>query len=171
MGGDLWMKKQDGFSMIEVLITIFLVAFGLIGMNSLQAFTVNNAFESYQRALMSSAVEDMAARVRMNPVKAKEGVYFVPPSGLACSLYVGFERDLCEWQQELKGTSVIDEDGTPVASPFGAVGCIESVTDDTIRVSVAWIGHTEQVEADTNCGIGQMNEQRRRVVYRDVTIS
>ena len=56
--------------MLEVLVTIFLVALGLIGMNSLQSYTVNNAFESYQRALMSSAVEDMAARIRMNPPRS-----------------------------------------------------------------------------------------------------
>lgn len=170
MVGDLSVKQQ-GFSMIEVLITIFLVAFGLIGMNAMQAHTVNNAFEAYQRALMSSAAEDMAARIRMNPKRAKAGAYFGTPSTLSCDLYSGADRDLCEWRVELVGLHVVDEEGTPVATPFGAIGCIESLSSNVIRVSVAWIGHTTQKEADTDCGFGQINEQQRRVIYRDITIS
>ena len=164
--------KQGGFTLIEVMVTIFIVALGLLGMNALQSSTVNNAFESYQRALMTSAVEDMAARIRMNPIRAKAGDYFQQPLNVNCGTLYGADRDLCEWKRELDGRHVIDAGGAPVASPFGAIGCIEYVTSNVIRVSVAWIGQMSQIAPSTDCGAGILTpEDQRRVVYRDVTIA
>ena len=165
--------SMSGFTLIEVMVTLFVVALGLLGMNALQSHTVNNAFESYQRALMSSVVEDMSARIRMNPIRAKAGAYFVTPTMVVnCDTLSGSERDLCEWYRELDGRHVIDENGAPVASPFGAVGCIENLGGNVIRVSVAWLGQTSQVVATTDCGQGVIApEDQRRVVYRDVTIA
>ena len=162
-----------GFTLIEVMITMFVVALGLLGMNALQSHTVNNAFESYQRALMSSVVEDMSARIRMNPIRAKAGDYFQAPTLLVdCSILTGAQRDLCEWHREIDGRQVMDANGAPVASPFGAVGCIENLGSGVIRVSVAWLGQTSQVVATTDCGQGTIApEDQRRVVYRDVTLS
>jgi len=165
--------SMKGFTLIEVMVTLFIVALGLLGMNALQSHTVNNAFESYQRALMSSVVEDMSARIRMNPIRAKAGDYFATPTILSnCSTLTGAQRDLCEWHRELDGRHVIDDTGAPVASPFGAVGCIENLGGNVIRVSVAWLGQTSQAIATTDCGQGTLApEDQRRVVYRDVTIS
>ena len=162
-----------GFTLIEVMVTMFIVALGLLGMNALQSHTVNNAFESYQRALMSSVVEDMSARIRMNPIRAKAGDYLAAPTLLSnCNILTGAQRDLCEWHKEVDGRHVIDETGAPVASPFGAVGCIESIGDNIIRVSVAWIGQTSQAVATSDCGEGILTpEDQRRVVYREVTIA
>ncbi|NDH41803.1 MAG: type IV pilus modification protein PilV, partial [Gammaproteobacteria bacterium] len=63
---------QTGFTLIEVLVTFLLTAIGLLGLASLQVNTINNGFEAQQRALVTTLVDDMAERVRMNPVGALE---------------------------------------------------------------------------------------------------
>ena len=68
--------QQAGFTLIEVLVTFLIVAIGLLGLGALQVNTMNNSFETYQRALVGSIVEDMAARIRMNPNAAMAGDYF-----------------------------------------------------------------------------------------------
>ena len=89
-------SSQRGFTLIEVLVTFLIVAIGLLGLGALQVNTMNNSFETYQRALVASIVEDMAARIRMNANAAVAGEYFVDMSNIAandCS-GVGSQRDL-----------------------------------------------------------------------------
>jgi type IV pilus assembly protein PilV len=53
--------KQSGFTLIEVLVTFVVIALGLLGFGAMQVSTMNGSFEAYQRALVTSMVEDMAA--------------------------------------------------------------------------------------------------------------
>lgn len=70
------LRRQAGFTLIEVLVTFLIVAIGLLGLGALQVNTMNNSFETYQRALVASIIEDMAARIRMNSQAAMAGEYF-----------------------------------------------------------------------------------------------
>ena len=180
-------SSQRGFTLIEVLVTFLIVAIGLLGLGALQVNTMNNSFETYQRALVASIVEDMAARIRMNASAAVAGEYFVDMSSVAASGCggVGSQRDLCEWQAQIEGSSAkasdsVDAQGEPVArnvgAPLGARGCIdrlgESNSGETwIRVSVAWVGITPQSETPLECGAEEMGDEAfRRVVFRDVAV-
>ena len=181
------LTAQRGFTLIEVLVTFLIVAIGLLGLGALQVNTMNNSFETYQRALVASIVEDMAARIRMNANAAVAGEYFVDMSNIAandCS-GVGSQRDLCEWQAHIEGSSAkatdsVDAQGEVVArnvgAPLGARGCIDPLGqsgngETWIRVSVAWIGVTPQSETALECGAEEMGDEAyRRVVFRDVAV-
>ena len=63
-----------GFTLIEVLVTLVIIAIGLLGLGALQLNTMNNSFDTYQRALVGSIVDDMAARIRMNSQAARAGI-------------------------------------------------------------------------------------------------
>ena len=182
------LTSQSGFTLIEVLVTFLIVAIGLLGLGALQVNTMNNSFETYQRALVASIVEDMAARIRINASAAVAGEYFVDMSNFegseACG-GLGSQRDLCEWQVQIEGSSAkasdsVDAQGEVMArnvgAPLGARGCIdplgESGNGETwIRVSVAWIGITPQSETPLECGAEEMGDEAyRRVVFRDVAV-
>ena len=96
------LAKQRGFTLIEVLVTFLIVAIGLLGLGALQINTMNNSFETYQRALVASIVDDMAARIRMNAGAAMAGEYFLAkPQSTTCSEMMGSQRDLCEWHAQI----------------------------------------------------------------------
>ena len=182
-------RDEDGFTLVEVLVTFLIIVLGLMGLGALQLNSMNNTFETYQRALVASLVEDMAARIRINHAGALGGGYFATlPDEASCAGILGSsavvsvsQRDLCEWQLMLRGggTTVTDGSGTVarnVGAPLGARGCIAPLPGSGgeelwIRISVAWVGVTPQPETTLACGAGDMGDEAyRRVVFRDVAV-
>ena len=186
---------ESGFTLIEVLVTFLVIALGLLGLAALQVNTINNAFEAYQRALVTALVDDMADRLRMNPQAVSSGAYspFNPDAGcisatttteMTARLTPGdrASHDQCQWSDLIDGLAVkaAQDDEQGIAAPTGAMGCIEMLTgsgsgESIARVSVAWQGITAQAAPFATCGAdsfndpeGNPNEAYRRVVYRDV---
>src|SRR5438132_11066325 len=60
-------EPQCGATVIEVLITIVILAFGLLGLVGLQAKVQLADFESYQRAQAVVLLSDMVDRINANP--------------------------------------------------------------------------------------------------------
>ena len=104
-------QALTGFTLIEVLVTVLIVAIGLLGLAALQVNTLNKQFETLQRAQVTSMVEDMTSRIRMNPTEAKSGAYYGSASGTNCASLSGADRDLCEWNAMMATLSIyIDVD-------------------------------------------------------------
>lgn len=63
-------KRQRGFSLIEVMVTAFIVAFGVLGMAALQLKTLQSSHSAYQRSVASviamDAVERLWGNMAMN---------------------------------------------------------------------------------------------------------
>ncbi|MGL4446296.1 type IV pilus modification protein PilV [Shewanella sp.] len=59
-------RKQQGFSLIEVLIASFIVAFGVLGMAALQLKTLQAAHSAYQRTIASVIAMDVVERLWAN---------------------------------------------------------------------------------------------------------
>lgn len=64
------MAKQVGFSLIEVLVTMVILSFGLLGVAGLLVKGVSNAAASEAMSKASQLAADMADRIRANPVVA-----------------------------------------------------------------------------------------------------
>ncbi len=60
------LKKQEGSSLIEVLVTVLVIAIGLLGFAALQTQALRVNYESLQRAKASSMAEDILDRIRSN---------------------------------------------------------------------------------------------------------
>ena len=186
---------DSGFTLIEVLVTFLVIALGLLGLAALQVNTINNAFEAYQRALVTALVDDMSDRLRMNPQAVSSGAYSpFNPDAVCISATTTTEmtatltpgdrasHDQCQWSDLIDGLAVTAAAGDDkgIAAPIGAMGCIEMLTgsgsgESVARVSVAWQGITAQAAPLATCcedsfydPEGNQSEAYRRVVFRDV---
>lgn len=181
------MNAQRGFSLIEVLVTILILAFGLLGLAGLQARTMTMEMESYQRAQALVLLHDMAARLEGNVAQAASYVTTAAlgtgddqPASCA-SLAVGSARDHCEWSNQLKGAAE-SSGGASLGAMLGARGCVTQVqapnattgicTPGIYEVVVAWQGMVETVAPNASITCGKdlySSEAARRVVTLRVT--
>ncbi len=58
---------QRGFTMIEVLVVILVLSFGMLGIAGLQALTAKYKINSWARAAAAEQFGDLADRMRANP--------------------------------------------------------------------------------------------------------
>lgn len=58
--------RQNGFSMIEVLVTMVILAIGLLGVAGLQIASVRNTQVAAQRSIATQQAYDIAERMRAN---------------------------------------------------------------------------------------------------------
>lgn len=159
------LPSQRGISMIEVLVTIVILAFGLLGLVGLQSRLQVSEMDAYQRAQALLLLEDMANRIAANRTEA--GSYITASAvgtGMDCPTTVDTtaQRDLGEWCNALKGASETRTVGG-VASRVGAFmggrGCVESLGSGEYMVTVAWQGMSpvSAPPASVACGKNSYN--------------
>lgn len=172
---------QRGASMIEVLVTLVIIAFGLLGMAGLQARLQVSEVESYQRSQALLLVNDMANRIATNRSAAASyanGTTYGAGMDCPTASTTEVQRDLKEWCGALQGAG--ETTGTTKqGAMIGGRGCVKLVDGDYM-VSVAWQGLTpiSAPPAAVDCGAGQynngttcVNDLCRRVVTTVVRIA
>ena len=68
-------SKQHGFSMVEVLVTLVIMAVGLLGLAGMQATSLRNTESAYQRSQAAQMAYDMLDRMRVNAAGVAAGGY------------------------------------------------------------------------------------------------
>lgn len=58
--------RQQGVSLIEVLITLVILAVGLLGIAGMQVMSVKNTGVAAQRSIAAHQAQDIAERIRLN---------------------------------------------------------------------------------------------------------
>jgi type IV pilus assembly protein PilV len=69
------MKTNAGFTLIEVLIAVVVLAAGLLGLAALQTTTLSNNQSAYFRSQATQLAYDMSDRMRSNQVGVTAGNY------------------------------------------------------------------------------------------------
>jgi type IV pilus assembly protein PilV len=159
---------STGLSLVEVLVTVVILAFGLLGIAALQAKMQVGSIEAYQRAQAVVLLDDMRARLLGNPANAADYVTATPlgthdttqPSDCT-TLAIGSARDLCEWGQELLGAAEQNAAGANSGAMVGARGCVEQLQAPNpaagvcqpgiYRLTVAWQGMHETRASSLAC--------------------
>lgn len=181
-----------GFSMVEVLVTIVIVVFGLLGLAGLQLRLQVSETESYQRAQALVLLSDMNERIAANNANAASyvaadavGTGDSQPASCTALAAGSAARDLCEWSNELKGSAETANAGTASAAAAGAMvgarGCITQIqaADATAgvclpgiyQVAVAWQGMAPTATPAITCGQNQYGtDSYRRVVATRITV-
>jgi type IV pilus assembly protein PilV len=142
--------RQRGASMIEVLVTIVIIAFGLLGMAGLQSRLQVSEMEAYQRAQALVLLNDMASRIATNrnlsdSYVTEVGMTKVKPSADCAADFAGatiLKTDAREWCNALQGAAEIS--GTNrLGAVIGGRGCVESLGVGTreYMITVAWQGN------------------------------
>ena len=160
--------RQRGATMIEVLITLVIVAFGLLGMAGVQVRMQASEMEAYQRSQALLLLNEMAAHIATNRAYAASYV-----TGTTSPLGTGFDctslsssnvaqTDLKNWCNALQGSSETTTSGGSLlrqGAMIGARGCVEQAADGDYLVTVTWQGLTPIAApaASLGCGASQYN--------------
>lgn len=135
---------QSGTSLIEVLVTIVILALGLLGLVGLQSRLQISEIEAYQRAQALILLNDMANRISANRGHADDYVDASPlGSGMTCptSTSTRSNADATEWCNALQGASELSSTNTRIGAMVGALGCVETTgTSGEYLITVAWQG-------------------------------
>lgn len=75
------MKRSQGFSMIEVLITLLLVSIGVLGMVAMQSRTIHYTQDSVQRNNAAALANDLLELIRIQPTGLPATSDFYKPTG------------------------------------------------------------------------------------------
>jgi len=142
-------SNQKGFSLIEVLVTLIVMAIGISGLMAVQVNSMKNVNNSQYRTVATYFAYDMAERMRANPVGLAAGAYNAingsetNPGTSACKTATCSGADLAkvdayDWNTAIK--KLINEGGLG-ANALGTVTAAAGL----YTIQVAW---TEQDRAD-----------------------
>jgi type IV pilus assembly protein PilV len=138
------MHAQRGLTLIEVLITMVILAIGLLGLVGLQARLQVLQIEAYQRAQALMLLRDMSSRIANNRNNAVAYVTASPVGVGNCPALPGTptrrDRDVFEWCSSLQGASEESNAGAMVGAMVGGRGCVENLGAGQFMVTVAWQG-------------------------------
>ena len=140
------MKQNKGFTLIEILISMVILAIGLLGLAGLQMTGLRHNLSAYHRSQATQLAYDMADRMRVNIVNAELGsnsvyVQKAPPSNAnkqasclttsgTCTPTQMAEQDLFEWNE-----NIIQK----LPSGLGKIELIGAVADKTFMITMTWV--------------------------------
>jgi type IV pilus assembly protein PilV len=174
-------NRERGVSLLEALITIVILAFGILGLAGLQSKIQTVEVESYARSQALVLMDDMAARLSAHRGVAATYVTASPvgtgdTQPTDCSgTALGVERDMCEWSNALKGNGELSG-SSAIGAMIGGRGCVEQlagVDPPSYRVSVTWQGLSPTVVPGVGCGqsLYGANDALRRAVVKVVSVA
>lgn len=146
------MRPAKGFTLVEVLVTLFVVAVGLLSVAGLQAVSKKVNYDAVQRTTATSLAMAMVERMRANPgelvsyltsdASAVSGTTNCAAAGAACTPTQLAAYDVWKWANALQGTSELS-DGQNAGGLVQPTGCVfASATSGLYVVAVAWRGIT-----------------------------
>ena len=155
-------NKQAGFSLMEVLISLIILAIGLLGLSALQLTALQRNTSAYNRSIAVNLAYDIADRMRANKVAADAGDYITGigdgPSntanciGNACSAgdLASFDKD--EWKCQLGAYNGVACNGKLEGDlPLGDGQIVRN--GDVYTITIMWDDERNGVAVNAaNCG-------------------
>ncbi len=138
-----------GFTLLEVLISLFILSVGMLGMAALQARAISFNTQAYNHGQAIALAYDIADRIRANPTESASGFYGVAANLSSatdqgcnsptanCSTTELAIQDLYEWSQSLANS--LPNGGGSIcldSNPADAVSC--DGAGDTYTITVTW---------------------------------
>lgn len=117
--------KQNGSSLIEVLVSVLIISIGLLSVAALQTNALKSNNGSYLRSQASFLAYDLADRIRAVPDASETGVYDNGQGG-----------DRAEWD-----TRVVAQLGS------GAVGSVVR-NNRVVTINISWNDNRARIRAE-----------------------
>lgn len=163
---------SKGFSLVEVLIALFILAVGILGIIGLQLFAKQNNFDAIQRTTATALATDIVERMRMNksalpsyisetaPVAVNAALPNTCTTAAPCNPEAVAAHDLALWHALISGAAESAAGGN-AGGLTEASACIRQnpdgkaieIGEHEYRIVIAWRGRTPLTNptADT-CG-------------------
>lgn len=179
--------KRNGFSLIEVMVSLVILVIGLIGIFNLHVVAKKGSFESFQQTQAAYYASDIINRMRLNPSELAnyEGSYSGGGSApsKACDVAIGVNTtctntetrlwDLHHWQLMFTGEN--EKSGTTkVGGLDSATACID-ISGRDVTVVMTWQGIRSSSDgaassSDFVKGCGTSGDRRRVYVVNTAII-
>ena len=158
-------RREGGFSMIEVLVTLLIISLALLGTAGLQAYSMRLNQGGQFRSLAVFLAADLAERMEANRTSAVAGDYVVPITvgadflagaaaistacvTTACSAAALAAYDLSQWQSAV---------ATTLPQSSWSVAQTVSGSQGTYTITLNWVDrrtNTDSAAADANSAFG-----------------
>lgn len=161
------LKKQHGFSLLEVLISMVIIAVGLLGLSGLQIASLKGTTNAHARNVASMLVMDLSERMRANPLGVAGAFYdndvacgtneIACRGNTVCSPERTARHDVLEVMCGVRRSNTVREGGAAHLLPAGTLqisctggcGAVNAVHDITLGWSESLL-HKGQDDANTN---------------------
>ncbi|MCU0923402.1 MAG: type IV pilus modification protein PilV [Burkholderiaceae bacterium] len=126
-------RRQRGISLIEVLVALLLLSFGLMGMLGLKVAGLKYTGQANSRAAASVHATDILDRMRANPGRAVAGNYNLALDAAAPANPLDVAQvDLAQWRRGI------------ASNLPGGSGSVAVAADGTVRVVLQWTERGDQ---------------------------
>lgn len=130
------MKKRlnnEGFSLVEVMISIVLLSVGLLAVAGMQTTAMSSNVVSRDVTMAVQMAEEIVDRIRLNGGNSPEIYNSIDTSGSCSTFPEPAKGDCTQWQARLKGTNLFNIKGTVDVDAETPIG-----NSAKISVSVTW---------------------------------
>jgi type IV pilus assembly protein PilV len=162
----------SGFTLIEVLISLVILAFGMLALARAMAGATLDELESYQRSQAMVISQEIVERINANRKQAIQyvGEYVAPQAAADCTVEATvLARDQCEFRNRLMGADTLDA-GRAMGSAIAARACITETAPGSNQyvVAIAWQGLKSTAAPDSVCGENSFDREENRRVFSTV---
>jgi type IV pilus assembly protein PilV len=165
--------RQSGFGLVEVLVTVLILAVGLLSAASLQLLSKRSNYDAAQRTTAAHLAQDLLERMRSNsaalidyvPVGSLGGDTLGDAPAVDCSDpgtdcapadLAGY--DLWQWEDLLDG-ELENAGGAAAGGLSSPTACVSGPAfggTGTYSIAIAWRGMTEIADPEVDdCGAGE----------------
>lgn len=184
--------NNAGFSLIEIMISGFILALGLLGLAGMQSTAVKSTIEIQQRSLANSLITDITERMQLNRLWLREPgnsytIASLTNANLSVPNCVGSggvfancngedvkDNDLYEWKQKFTGAeinaSTNGENGLVEADACIAVTPAAGSDGELVKIVISWFSTVKSKDAaagasstDLTATCGTANAHRRQL--------
>lgn len=131
-------KAQLGVGLIEILISLLMIAIGVLGLTTLQVNGLKNNRSSYYRTQATVLAYDIIDRMRANTTQASNGAYIIATGAASGSICTASctpaqiaTTDILEWKANM---------GSDLPSGDGAIATTPGTTNG-YTISIQWTNH------------------------------
>lgn len=129
--------RMSGFSMVEALVALVVLAVGMLGIASLYVITLRSSGSAMTRMQAVNLASDLGDRIRANRNAGSEYANAAPASDVpcvgasaSCSPAEMAAHDLFVWQRQI--------DNTLPGDPSGTVTVVGAGAPRTYTITVTW---------------------------------
>ncbi len=139
-------RKQAGYSLVEVLVSVTVLMIGLLGLAGLQAASLRWTADAGQQAAAARLAQELAEMIRAQPGEVERyvaGAAGSPSVDAACygsggcSVAARVATDLAEWRAQVAaalpgGFATVCRDATPGDGSIASPGCSGGALDPVV---------------------------------------